>query len=118
MTNRRKHARVTIKAVSKVSLIGEDRFTKAFVGGISRGGLEIYTESKVEKGTRVDVTLTFVAKNGKIIDEGVSGTVRWSSSFEENYISGIEFDAALDRRVNPALTEYLENAEDQLRKFF
>jgi hypothetical protein len=117
-SDRRKHARVTIKAVSKVFFSGENRSTKAFVGGISRGGLEIYTEGKVEKGTRVDVTLTFVGKNGQKIDEGVSGTVRWSSSFEENYISGIEFDAALDPRVNPALSDYLENAEDQLRKFF
>jgi PilZ domain len=118
MTNRRKHARVTIKAVSQVTFVEGGRSIKAFVGGISRGGLEIYTDDPVDKGTRVDVTLTFLSKNGKPIDESVGGSVRWASPFEEHYICGIEFDALLDTRVNPALTEYLDEAEEQLRKFF
>ncbi len=117
MTNRRKHPRVTIKAVTEVLCVNDDRKFKAFVGGISRGGLELSTHDPIDQDCRLELTLHFVNKSGKSQREKISGMVRWFAPFDENYISGIEFSHVLDKADNPALTEYLANTEENLKKF-
>jgi len=111
MTNKRKYPRVTIKAVGEVLCLDDDRKFKAFVGGISRGGLEIYAHEPVKKGCRLKITLRFLDKDGKPRDELISGEVRWTAPFHEAYLSGIELTHLLDKKENPILTDYVENAE-------
>jgi hypothetical protein len=108
--DQRRHKRVTIKSVAEV--VGEDdgRF-QAFVGGISRGGLELYAPKPVAKNAHLRMVLTFLDKDGKTQEENVAGVVRWSARFESSYLSGIEFEQLVDPERNPALAAYIENAE-------
>lgn len=111
MTNKRKYPRVTIKALGEVFCLDDDRKFKAFVGGISRGGLELYAHESVKKGCHLKITLHFLDKDGNPRDELISGEVRWTAPFHEAYLSGIELTHLLDKNESPMLTEYVENAE-------
>lgn len=108
--DQRRHKRVTIKSVAEVVAENNSRF-QAFVGGISRGGLEIYAPQPVATNARLQMVLTFLDKDGKMQEESVAGVVRWSARFESSYLSGIEFDHLVDAGRTPALAAYIENAE-------
>jgi c-di-GMP-binding flagellar brake protein YcgR len=109
--NRRRYPRVTIKATAEIFCVDDNRRFEAFVGGISRGGLEIYARDPVKKGCRLQITMHFLDQNGKPSRETVSGEVRWTAPFEKAHISGIEFEQVLDAKRNPTLAAYLASAE-------
>jgi len=111
MTNKRQHKRVTIKSVGDIVCVDDHTRFAAYVGGISRGGLELYTPEKMNPGSRVKMALSFLDKDGKLTVENLSGQVRWSAPFKDAYIAGIQFDTLVDRDSTPALNEYIENAE-------
>jgi len=111
MTNKRQHKRVTIKSIGDIVCLDDQRRFTAFVGGISRGGLEIYTPEKLNPDGRIKIALSFLDKDGKLTVEDLSGQVRWAAPFKDAYIAGIQFDVLVDRESTPALNEYIENAE-------
>jgi len=111
MTNKRQHKRVTIKSIGDIVLVDDQRRFTAFVGGISRGGLEIYTPERMNPNCRIKIALSFLDKEGKLTVENLSGQVRWAAPFKDAYIAGIQFDRPVDRESTPALNEYIENAE-------
>jgi len=115
MENRRRHQRVTIKAISDIFCKDDNRRLKAFVGGISRGGLEIYSKTELKKDCRLDISLYFKDKEGNSVQEEINGQVRWSALLEGDYISGIEFEREVAPHRTPALDEYLLTAEDYLK---
>lgn len=109
MVEKRKHIRVTIKSIAEVILPDGD-FDQAYVGGISRGGLEMYTGKEMKRDTRVKITLHFLLE-GKEVSESVEGTVKWSASFKNAFVSGVEFSRVLAVEVNPNLIRCIEHAE-------
>jgi len=116
MTNKRRHKRVTIKSVGDILCIDDNRRFKAFVGGISRGGLEFYSPEMVKANCRLKISLTFLDKDGTATVENLTGQVRWSAPFQEAYIAGVQFDVIVDKEAAPALDEYIENAEQYFVK--
>lgn len=111
MTNKRQYKRVTIKSVGDILCIDDNRRFKAFVGGISRGGLEIYSQETLNRDCRLKISLSFLDKDGKPTVENLTGQVRWSSPFQDAYLAGIQFDVLVDRDTTPSLADYIENAE-------
>lgn len=111
MKNRRSHARVTIKSIAEVHCLNDDRRFKAFVGGISRGGLEFYAPEKVETDAPLKIKLSFLDSGGRAREETLSGRVRWSAPFQEAFIAGVQFDTVIEKKKFPALDEYIRNAE-------
>jgi hypothetical protein len=111
MTNKRQHKRVTIKSIGDIIRVDDQHRFTAFVGGISRGGLEIYAPERLNPTSRVKIALSFLDKDGKLTVENLSGQVRWSAPFKDHYIAGIQFDTLVNRESTPALNEYIENAE-------
>jgi c-di-GMP-binding flagellar brake protein YcgR len=112
MVNKRKYLRVTIKAMAEIVCVEDGRNFGAFVGGISRGGLEIYSEEPISKGAHLRITITFIDKHGKPQQEEVSGEVRWAAPFNESHIGGIEFSQPLSEDQNPRLADYVQNSEE------
>ena len=111
MTNKRQYKSVTIKSVGDVFCIDDSRRFKAFVGGISRGGLEIYSQEMINRDCRLKINLSFLDKDGKPTVENLTGQVRWAASFQDAYLAGIQFDVLVDQDTTPALADYIENAE-------
>lgn len=111
MVNKRQYTRVTIKSVGEFVSIDDNRRFKAYVGGISRGGLEIYSHEVVKPNCRLKISLSFLDRDGKPTVENLTGQVRWSAPFQDAYIAGIQFDVLVDRNQAPALADYIQNAE-------
>jgi PilZ domain len=111
MINKRQYTRVTIKSVGEFISIDDNRRFKAYVGGISRGGLEIYSHDLVQPTGRLKISLSFLDRHGKPTVEELTGQVRWSAPFQGAYIAGIQFDDLVDRDKTPALADYIQNAE-------
>jgi c-di-GMP-binding flagellar brake protein YcgR len=111
LQNKRQHPRVTIKSIGEIFCPDDNRRFKAFVGGISRGGLEIYSEESVHRDCRVKISLSFLNKEGRPIVENLAGQVRWAAPFQDAYVAGIQFDSLVDRDTTPSLADYIENAE-------
>lgn len=109
MIEKRKHIRVTIKSIAEVVLLDGD-FDQAYVGGISRGGLEMYTGKEIKKDTSVKITLHFLLE-GEEMTEVVQGKVRWSASFKNAFVSGVEFSNVLTAETNPNLFRCIDQAE-------
>lgn len=109
MIEKRKHIRVTIKSIAEVVLPDGD-FDQAYVGGISRGGLEMYTSIEIKKDTPVKITLHFLLE-GREETEALQGKVKWSASFKSAFVSGVEFANVLTAEIYPNLTRCIEQAE-------
>ena len=109
MVEKRKHIRVTIKSVAEVVLPDGD-FDQAYVGGISRGGLEMYTSKEIKQATLLKITLHFLL-DGREVAEAAQGKVKWSASFKNAFVSGVEFSSVLTGQTHPNLIRCIEQAE-------
>ena len=107
----RRYKRVTIKSVADIQVENRKASFRAFLGGISRGGLELYAPEPFEKGDGLSLSLSFLDKDGKTRVETLRGVVKWSGAFESSYIAGVEFDHLVEAESTPALAAYIENAE-------
>jgi len=111
LKNKRQYPRVTIKSIGEIYCPEDHRRFKAFVGGISRGGLEIYSQEILNRDCRLKISLSFLNKDGRPVVENLEGQVRWASPFQEAYVAGIQFDSLVNRDTTPSLADYIENAE-------
>lgn len=107
----RRYKRVTIKSIADIKVQNREAGFQAFLGGISRGGLELYAPEPLEKGDLLSLSLMFLDKDGKNQIEILRGVVKWSDAFESAYIAGIEFDHLIETDSTPFLAAYIENAE-------
>ncbi len=109
MAEKRKYKRVNIKSVAEVALPDGD-FDQAYIGGISRGGLEMYTGKEMKKDQSCKITLHFLYEGREMI-ETTDGRIKWSASFKNAFVSGVEFTKVLNAQENPNLLSYIQKAE-------
>jgi hypothetical protein len=109
MVEKRKFTRVNIKSVAEIILPG-DEFSQGYVGGISRGGLEVYTEMQMRRDAVYAFRLHFLFQDQEIT-ETVQGKVKWSAAFKKAYVSGIEFTTALNTTDHANLLLFIGKAE-------
>ena len=111
---KRRFKRVTITSIAEIMLVDEKEKFRAFVGGISRGGMEIYTQRALRPDNEVQIWLHFIDISGKEKLEEIRGKVKWTTQFSDAHVAGLEFSEVIDGKRYPALLTYLEQAE----KFF
>ena len=111
MKNKRRYKRLTIKSIGDFYYGDDNRSFKAFVGGISRGGLEFYSEEAIKPGQNLKISLKFKDKSGEEVTEVLTGQIRWSAPFQDAYIAGVQFDVIVDGKATPALDRYIELSE-------
>ena len=109
MVEKRKYKRINIKSVAEVAL-PDGEFDQAYIGGISRGGLEMYTTKEIKKDQSCRVTLHFLYE-GREMTETTEGKIKWSASFKNAFVSGMEFTKALTADETPNLLRYVQKAE-------
>ncbi|MEK6560974.1 MAG: PilZ domain-containing protein [Nitrospirota bacterium] len=105
--DRRKHRRELISPHLKVVAPDSEQSFGAFITNISGGGVEVYSDSRLEQGQNVDLYISFETdpKTGK--DEIVKGHVRWVKLFGSRFLIGIAFK---DININdhPILSGFLD----------
>ena len=114
---KRRFKRVTITSIADMVLVNEKNEKKefrAYVGGISRGGMEIYTQEILRPGNEIKIRLRFIDVSGKEALEEIQAQVKWASQFSDAHVAGLEFAEVIGDENYPALLAYLEQAE----KFF
>jgi c-di-GMP-binding flagellar brake protein YcgR len=111
---RRRYQRMTIKSVAKITVPAMRSELFAFVGSISRGGLELYCQEPLPTGNAASIQLTFLNRQGETLQEILQGTIRWCAKLGEASIAGVEFSAPIEERTHAALWAYLshESAPD------
>jgi hypothetical protein len=110
---RRKYQRFTIKSVAKIALPTQGKELFAFVGCISRGGLEVYCQESLPTGEQATIQLTFLNRQGQTIQETLRGTIRWCTKLGEATIAGVEFIAPVEQKHHAALWAYLAVPESR-----
>lgn len=111
---KRRFKRVTITSIADMMLVKEKKEFRAYVGGISRGGMEIYSQEALRSGDEIKIRLRFIDVSGKETLEEIQGQVRWASQFSDAHVAGLEFAEVISENNYPALLACLERAE----KFF
>jgi len=111
---KRRYIRVTITSIADMTLVKEKKNFRAYVGGISRGGMEIYTQEVLHTGDAINIRLRFIDVSGKEAMEEIQGKIKWTNQFSNAHVAGLEFAEVITEENYPALLTYLEQAE----KFF
>lgn len=111
---RRKYERMSIKSVAELSLLPAEQSRFAFVGGISRGGLELFCQQPLSVGLGARVRLTFLDRQGRQVQETLTGVVRWCSRLGEAHLAGLEFHTPIDEQGHPFLWAYLAHSQTDL----
>ena len=106
---RRRYERIAIKSVAEINVLATGQELFAFVGGVSRGGLEIYCQQPLAVGKEMRVRLTFLNRQGEEAQEMLEGVIRWCSKLGEAHIAGLEFAAPIKERDHPSLWSYLQH---------
>jgi c-di-GMP-binding flagellar brake protein YcgR len=113
---RRRYPRVSIKSVAKIAVPSRGKEWFAFVGSISRGGLELYCQEPLPTGHEATIQLTFLNRQGETLQETLRGTIRWCAKLGEATIAGVEFATPIEQRGHATLWAYLaphESAPDR-----
>ena len=108
---KRRFKRVTITSIADMMLVKEKKAFRAYVGGISRGGMEIYTQEALRPGNEIQIRLRFIDVTGKEALEEILGQVKWTNQFSDAHVAGLEFAEVIDENNYPALLTYLKQAE-------
>jgi hypothetical protein len=77
------------------------------VANISFSGIGLYSATTIGKGKKVKITISFVDRKGKIVEDSTTGTVDWQKKFRNMYLIGILFDQELNIDEQPRLIEHL-----------
>jgi PilZ domain len=104
---RRQYQRVMIKSVAKISLPSKRTELFAFVGSVSRGGLELYCQEPLPIGKAATIQLTFLNRQGQPLQEILHGTIRWCAKLGEATIAGVKFTDPIEQDKHTALWAYL-----------
>jgi hypothetical protein len=108
---KRRFKRVTITSIADIMSVDVKEKFRAFVGGISRGGMEIYAQKALRPGNEVRIWLHFIDINGKEAEE-IRGKAGGPTSFRTRMWQGWSFRSTTIKLS--VLLAYLEQAE----KFF
>jgi hypothetical protein len=103
----RKWYRYQFFGIAAVSIPDENSVVNATIANISLSGLGLYSTTPIEKGKTVELTISFVDKNGRVREDVATGKVDWQKKVLRMYLLGIHFDEELNPTSQPRLLEHL-----------
>lgn len=109
MEDRRRYRREIISPHLKVVIPESEQSFGAFITNISGGGVEVYSDHRLEPAQDVHLYISFESdpKRGK--NEIVNGNVRWVKLFGSRFLIGIAFKG-LNPNDHPVLSGFLDFA--------
>jgi len=116
MRDNRRYTRVSIRSVADIEL-PDGTSDNAYLGEISRGGMEMYTRSELQKNATYTIKPYFLFE-GHELTETLKGQVKWSSSIKNDFIAGIQFTKVVTKENYPSLSLCIEQAEAYNQYFF
>jgi hypothetical protein len=111
----RKWYRYQFFGIAAVSVPEENSVVNATIANISLSGLGLYSTTPIEKGKAVELTISFVDKDGRVRESAAKGKVDWQKKILTMYLVGIHFDEELNTTYQPRLLEHLTWLIDKYR---
>jgi hypothetical protein len=111
----RKWYRYQFFGIAAVSVPQENSVVNATIANISLSGLGLYSTTPIEKGKAVELTISFVDKDGRVRESAAKGKVDWQKKILTMYLVGIHFDEELNTTCQPRLLEHLTWLIDKYR---
>lgn len=111
MENRRKHTRVPLVTMARITPHGLQNTIDALVRDMSAEGMGVYVKGPYQKGDLLLVKISMKTEEGEVINASLFGRVAWASLLEEpnQYAVGLEFHDL--EKKNPALYAYIKRLE-------
>ncbi len=111
MDNRRRHPRIPLVTMARISPHGIQKPVNALVRDISTEGMGVYAEGPYQKGDVLLVEISIKTDRGEIISEALLGMVAWTTPLQETnrYAVGLEFHNM--EKKNPVLYAYIKHLE-------
>jgi len=107
LTEERKWYRYQFFGKAIVKNPKEKLLIETTIANISFSGIGLYSGKTIGKGKKVNITVSFVDRKGKIVEDSTTGTVDWQKKFRNMYLIGILFDQELHFDGQPKLIEHL-----------
>ncbi|MDC4226923.1 MAG: PilZ domain-containing protein [Candidatus Manganitrophus sp.] len=82
MENRRKHTRVPLMTVARITPHGLQNTVDALVHDVSREGMGVYVKGPYQKGDILLVKISVKTEEGEAINESLYGRVAWATRLE------------------------------------
>lgn len=111
MQDRRKHPRIPIVSIARLTLQGMEAEKPVLVRDISTHGVGIYTEEAYQQGDLVVIHLALTGERFESVTESVAGEVAWVTPLPDgtHFAVGVRFeDMAVER---PKLYAYVKRLE-------
>ena len=111
MENRRKHPRIPLATMARISPHGLQNTVDALVRDISTDGMGVYVKGPYQKGDVLLVKVSIKTDEGEVINASLHGLVAWATPLPETnqYAVGMEFHNM--EKKNPALYAYIKRLE-------
>lgn len=112
MTERRKHPRIPIVSIARLTHQGMETEKSVLVRDISTHGVGIYTEERYQQGDLVVIHFDLTGDRSETITESVAGEVAWITPLPDgaHYAVGIRFENMEVER--PKLFAYVKRLEE------
>lgn len=111
MHDRRKHPRISIISIARLTAQGLEAASSVLVRDISTHGVGIYSEEAYQKGDLVVIRLALPTEPHETITDSIAGEVAWIAPLPDgtHYAVGIRFDNMKVER--PRLYAHIKHLE-------
>lgn len=102
MHNKRKHRRIPLISIARLTRRGLQSMSEVLVRDICTHGIGIYTQEAYEKGDLVLIHLVLATDHHETIAESIMGEVVWVAPLSDgtHYAVGIRFDRMEEEKPN------------------
>lgn len=113
---RRKYPRFSVSGVVELAVPEKNLNLSGMIEKISQGGIGVYTNEKVERGTKVDLEVVmFTGPETSVYH--LTGTVQNFEKQKESGLLGIQFDKIINEKEHANLFFYLTLLDKQFSKY-
>jgi c-di-GMP-binding flagellar brake protein YcgR len=113
---RRKYPRFSVSGVVEVTVPEKKLHLSGMIEKISQGGIGVYTNEKVERGTKVELEVVmFTGPDTSVYH--LTGVVQNFEKQKESGLLGIQFDEIINEKDQADLFFYLTLLSKQFSKY-
>ncbi len=107
MKERRRHPRLSIMGLVRVTLSGEPKSREAYLANISWGGIGIYLHKKVQAGQKLRITVQLKNREGQEEEDQIGAHVSWSNPIGDLCMAGLQFEEMTKEKYAAVLKSFV-----------
>jgi hypothetical protein len=113
---KRKYPRFSVSGVVEVTVPGKKLHISGMIEKLSQGGIGVYTNEKVERGTKVELEVVMFTGPDTSVYR-LTGVVQNFERQQESGLLGVQFDKIINEKDHAELFFYLTLLGKQFSKY-